>query len=174
MKKYLLAIAILMSLNVSAQSDFITDKDPENGSVVFKGVITYDDLLSEKTFTWLKSGTDSYKPDENSIKYLAAHLPQYKMVVFLGTWCDDSQSMIPKLYKILQLTNYPMKNYTMYGVDRTKQANFEEHKIYNIQNVPTIILFRDRFEVGRIVETLHKTMEADLISIIAADMARKQ
>ncbi len=173
MKLAFCILALLVNLQTMAQSDFRTSKDPENGSVVLKGNVMYRDLEREPTFGWMKTNAEKYSPDANSIKYLSEHLPNYKIVVFLGTWCEDSQYLIPKLHKLLGLTNYPMGSYMMFGVDRAKTSLNEEQMLYKIVNVPTIILYKDNREAGRIVETVQATLEADLIKIIAADLAKK-
>ena len=173
MKKILLAAMMLMSLGAAAQtqqSDYDVSKDKENGAVVFKGQCSFEDLSAEPTFGWLKRGSDAYKPDTTAIKFLKEHLPKYRMVVLIGTWCDDSQLYLPRLHKILQLTNYPMSRYTMYGLDRSKQAKHIEHRLYKADKVPTIIVYKDHTEIGRIVETVNKSVEADLMKIIQKDV----
>lgn len=170
MKKLLFTVAVLMSLTASAQSDFDESKDPKTGQRVYNGQFTFENLLEEKSFTWMKKGFSSYKPDTNAIKYLKAHLKDYRMIIMIGTWCDDSHDMIPKLYKVLTLTGYPMDNYSMYGTDRDKQERSLQNRFYNIKDVPTIILYRGNYEKGRIIETVKTSIEGDLMKIIADDI----
>lgn len=174
MKKMLLALALLISVNTFAQSDYDVSKDKENGAVVFKGQITFADLAKEPTFDWLKRGADAYTPDSVPVKYLKKYLPQYEIVVLMGTWCDDSQNMIPKLYKTLQVVGYPMNLYSMYGVDRAKTAKYVEHKLYKLDKVPTVIVYRNHMEVGRIVELTKKSVEKDLVNIIQPDVEKQE
>jgi len=62
----------------------------------------------------------------------------------------------------------------MFGVDRDKQAKYVEHKIYKIKDVPTVIVFKDHLEIGRITETVKKSVEADLANIIRPDIERDE
>ena len=149
-----------------AQSDFDISKDAENRSVVYKGQFTLDDLHKEASFNWFDNGLNSYKPNEKDLAFLKANLPAYKMVVALGTWCEDSQNHVPKLYKTLNEADYPTADIKLVGVDRNKQAKHNEHEEYNIKFVPTIILLKDGKEIGRVVETVQKSIEADLAAII--------
>ena len=55
----------------------------------------------------------------------------------------------------------------MYGVDRAKTTRNGDEKKYGITLVPTIILFKDGKEVGRITETVKKSIEEDLATIIS-------
>lgn len=169
MKQLLLLLFFISSINVFAQSDYDRSTDKENGSVVYKGQLTYDDLLKESSFSWLQEGVENYTPSSDAIDYLQKELPAYEVVVFLGTWCDDSKILIPKLYKTLQAANYPMRRYSMYGTDRAKTTKYVEHKLYKIEFVPTIILFKKNNEVGRVTENVKKSIEEDLMEIIKTD-----
>jgi len=173
MRGVILTALLLMSMIVKAQTDFETSTDKENGSVVFKGQITYNDLRKELSFKWLDKGIIDYKPAEADMVFLQKHLSGYEVVTFMGTWCDDSQNLVPKLLKVLAAADYPMHQHTMYGVDRTKQAKYTEAKFYEISRVPTIILLKDNLEVGRITESVNKSIEADLKAIIEKDLAKK-
>jgi hypothetical protein len=51
MRGIILIALLLMSMVVKAQTDFDTSTDKENGSVVFKGQITYNDLRKEPSLT---------------------------------------------------------------------------------------------------------------------------
>ena len=158
-----------MSLPATAQKTYVTAKDDQTGAVVFKGPITMADLSGEHSFSWMKRGETDYKPDSAAIKALRFALPAYTLVTFMGTWCDDSQSIIPKLAKVLQAARYPADKEVMYGVDRDKQTTGVESKIYDIKRVPTIIVFKGNKEVGRITESVSNSVEADLLQIVRRD-----
>jgi len=168
MRKIFVAILILVSINALAQNTpYNISKDPKNDELTFNGPINFNDLEKESSFTWLKSGTDEYRPDEQLVNVLKRQLHDYTMVVFLGTWCDDSHYLIPKLEKILQITGYPSTRLTMFGVNREKTTKGGEEKKYNITLVPTIILFNnDGKEMGRITESVQKSIEADLCAML--------
>jgi len=167
MKFFFFILSLLMSFSVCAQSDFDRSVDNENGSIVYNGRFSFEDLFKEPTFDWLKSGEKNYTPDSAAIQFLKASLNQYKLVVFLGTWCDDSQNLIPKLYRTLKLSGYSFDNYEMYGVDRSKETKTGAHSLYKIDKVPTIILIeKDNKEAGRIVEVVKKSIESDLMTLI--------
>lgn len=152
-----------------AQTAYDISKDEKNGATVFKGQITFADLEHESSFDWLKTNQAFYKPEESTLTYLRANLRRYTIVAFMGTWCDDSQFLIPQLYALLMDVHYPLSQYTMYGVDRKKTSNHGEHITYKIEKVPTIILFREGREVGRITEEVKKSIDADLADIIRSD-----
>jgi hypothetical protein len=168
MKNLLLIVLVMTGMQAFAQSDFDISRDKENDQVVFKGKISFEDLEKESSFSWLKKGED-YKPDSNAVKFLKKNLLNYELVVLMGTWCDDSHEMIPKLYKTLLLTEYPMVRFNMYGVDRAKEAKYIEHKLYRVDKVPVVIVYKNHMEVGRITEVVKKSIEEDLRRIVEAD-----
>jgi thiol-disulfide isomerase/thioredoxin len=165
MKKILLFMTMMTSITSFAQSNFETATDEQNGSVVFKGNISFNDLQTEKTFEWFQK-SKAYIPDAASITFLKDNLSRYRMVVFMGTWCEDSHYLIPRLHKVLSEAGYPMAEFTMYGVDRTKTTKDGAHEQYKVSKVPTIILIQNGIEKGRITETAQKSVEADLVNII--------
>lgn len=164
----------MTTLHATAQSDYDVSKDKENSAVVFKGKISFDDLNKEPTFGWLKRGEQAYKPSKEAIAYLKKYLGRYDLVVFMGTWCDDSHETIPKLEKVLEQSAYPMTQYAMFGVDRDKTAKYVEHKLYRIEFVPIIIVMKGHMELGRITETVKKSVEDDLEAIIRPDVDREE
>src|SRR6185503_1269356 len=128
--RYLFIIVLSMiTMSTTAQNThrYTTTKDTVTDGLIFNGPITFADLNNEPSFDWLKSGYDEYTPDASQLAYLRTNLSKYRMVVFMGTWCDDSHFLIPKLEKLLQLTGYPMQQYIMYGTARGKKTIGREH-----------------------------------------------
>jgi thiol-disulfide isomerase/thioredoxin len=170
MKNILLVFIMIIGITATAQT-FRVVKDPETDGKMYNGLFTFDDLDRETSFSWLKKGKDDYKPaDDKSLGVLQFYLRQYKIVIFLGTWCGDSRELVPKLEKVLEDVKYPMSKVSIYGVDRQKKTIGGEQKKYDITNVPTIILFKGDEEAGRIIESVKTTIEGDLAAIIEKDM----
>lgn len=165
MNRLVFLIVMMMSLNTFAQSKYETSKDAENGSLVFKGEIGFNDLGNETSFEWFKNYS-SYKPDTAAIAFLKQNLKDHELVVVMGTWCEDSHNLIPKLYQVLKLSNYPMDKLQLVGVDRSKDALNGEKGKYNIERVPTIILLNNETELGRITESVQESVEQDIIKLI--------
>ena len=174
MKKIFLALLMLAGIHAMAQSDYDVLKDKKTKSTVYKGECTFDDLLKNKNFSWLPEGAGEYKPDTAAVSYLKQQMPNYQMVVFMGTWCDDTYTVLPKLYKVLQATGYPMKNYTMYGVDRAKTTKYVESKLYKVENVPTIIVMKNMTEIGRVVEVPKRRVEVEIAALIKDDLQKQE
>lgn len=147
------------------QSDFKIVKGNNDTEIVYKGTLTFDDIKSVKDFN-LENAANDYKANETAINQLSEPLKQYDLVVFLGTWCEDSHRTIPQLYKVLQLTKYPLSKLTLFGVDREKKTIHEEQEKHDVKLVPTIIVMQDGKEIGRITEVVDRSVEQDLWKII--------
>ena len=163
------ALATIASFTAVAQNTMKTyeiSKDTENGSQVFKGPISFDILSKEASFTWYGKGIDAYQPNANDQAEVKKNIGKYRMMVFMGTWCDDSQDLVPKLYRLLTNVQYATADVKVYGVDRAKTTGDGAEKTYNVTRVPTIILFSGGTEIGRITENVQKSIESDLADIM--------
>ncbi len=148
-----------------AQSNFDINKDDQTGQTMFIGRCSFDDISDEASFDWFTMSSNNYNPDQNITEQLKKVLPSCQLYIFMGTWCEDTHNLLPKLYKTMLLSR-SYTNYKMYGVDRNKKSNNKEEEAYKIINVPTIIVMKDGVELGRIVETTKSTIESDLLKII--------
>ncbi len=109
---------------------------------------------------------DSYKPKDRYINKLNDKLDNIEMTIVLGTWCSDSKREVPRYYKILNEVGYDDKRIRLIAVDRNKEATGIDIMEIDIQKVPTFIIYRDKIEIGRIIETPNKSLESDLWKIV--------
>ena len=166
----LLLILLFISMETNAQNTpFTISKDTVHEGLIYNGTVTFDNLEQEKTFEWLREGFKEYSPEGKALNYLQFYLKNYSLILFLGTWCDDSHYLVPRLEKVLKLIQYPLDELMMYAVDRTKVTKDGANKIYNLVKVPTLIVLKNGKEVGRITENVSNSVEADLAAIVAKD-----
>jgi thiol-disulfide isomerase/thioredoxin len=104
-----------------------------------------------------------YKPDKAVLNQLRKKKEGVEILIVLGTWCSDSQEQVPKFFKILDKINFADKNVRMICVSSNKEAGAIETASYNIQKVPTFIIYKNGKEIGRIIETPYATLEKDLL-----------
>jgi thiol-disulfide isomerase/thioredoxin len=88
----------------------------------------------------------------------------------MGTWCGDSKKEVPRLYKVLEASNFPMEQLSVIAVSGEaslyKQSPQHEEKGLNIHRVPTVIFYKNGKEVNRIVEHPISSFEKDIFNII--------
>lgn len=162
----MVAATTVFPLASMAQSSYDTLRDEKNASLVYKGGITFANLLAEPSFKWMADGIEKYQPDDKVMQHMNTQLKSCRFLVFMGTWCEDSQNIIPRFYKVLQSAGYPLTDVLMYGLDRAKTTGSGIEKTYNISLVPTIIIYRNNTEIGRIIESVQTTVEGDIEKVI--------
>ncbi len=89
-------------------------------------------------------------------------------LVFLGTWCGDSRREVPRFLKVADRCGIDSSRIRLYGLDRTKKSSDGLTDQYHIERVATFIFLRNGAEVGRVTEKPNATIEADMLSILAA------
>ena len=94
------------------------------------------------------------------------------VLVFLGTWCSDSRREVPRFLKVADSAGIPMERVVLYALDRRKTSPDGLEKKYGIDRVPTFIFMKEGVEIGRIVEVPKTTVEADMLTILAAALTR--
>jgi thiol-disulfide isomerase/thioredoxin len=173
MKKLLAVLFLVINIllfnraiaQTQTQSDFEILEGKNDSDIVYRGPVTFDDISHVSAFH-LEAAAGDYNPKNKAIKALSNELAGYKLLVFLGTWCEDSHRMIPQLYKVLKLANYPMENLSLDALDRDKLDKNGKAPPYEITRVPTIVVLKNGTEIGRITEMPDKSVEQDLLKII--------
>lgn len=107
-----------------------------------------------------------YSPDSNILKQIMPMLDNISFRIVMGSWCGDSKEQIPRFIKVLDLSGYNSKKIKFIALDHYfKLEGFDNEKL-EIKKLPTIIVYRNKKEIGRIVETPLDTPEKDLLNIL--------
>jgi thiol-disulfide isomerase/thioredoxin len=91
-------------------------------------------------------------PNTTALENLKKNKDTIQILCFMGTWCEDSQNIIPKFYSLLDAAGFSPDRVTLIGVDRKKKTLSHLCEALNIINVPTIIVTKNGKEIGRVVE----------------------
>lgn len=108
----------------------------------------------------------TYEPDIEIIDQLKTRLSDVQIVVVLATWCGDSKDQVPRFLKMLDKVGFNPEKCTLIGVDSQKLARDIDVSVYDIEKVPTFIIYHDEIEAGRIIETPQTSLESDLLKIL--------
>ena len=152
MKRIICFVLIFIAAKaVFAQNQFeILSEKP--GEKTFKGIISREVLLSDTSFRWYQESLKGYIPNAIAVSGLKKQADSIQLLTFMGTWCEDSQFIIPKFFALLDAAGFPAERVTLIGVDRKKKTLSHLCEALNIKNVPTIIVLKNGKEVGRVVE----------------------
>jgi thiol-disulfide isomerase/thioredoxin len=145
-------IAISNILFSQAQYQIVKDeKHPEQQylmGIVNKYLIQNDTAFSK----WYTNSASYYKPDTATIAAMATANKGLQFVIFGGTWCEDTQFILPKFFKLQEMSGVPDNVISLFGVNRAKKSLAAIADAFAIVNVPTIIVMKNGKEVGRVVE----------------------
>jgi|DewCreStandDraft_4_1066084.scaffolds.fasta_scaffold00742_3 thiol-disulfide isomerase/thioredoxin len=162
-KKLFFLFLILGLLSCSVKK-YVISKD-EKGKSVIVGKIGWEDW--KKHSGWQDFDASDYSlSSDDLITFSKLDVRNIDFIIFAGSWCGDSESEVPIIYKIFRESGIGESKLRLIGVDRQKQDNEGKAMIYNITRVPTLIILRDGSEIGRIVEFPKKSWELDIIDII--------
>ena|SRR5690242_11584571 len=175
LKGLLIGAAVWIGLQPQAKAQETYKSSVEqDGQKVLVGRINEKILANDSAFAWFYSGVNKYNPDPKMIKYISAYRDSFNVVVFAGTWCPDTHRLLPQFYRVMLASSYPADRIQLYGVDRNNKALDGEAAKYKLEKTPTFIILRHGREVGRIVESVHRNMESDIVALLDKMVAEEQ
>lgn len=153
MKKFF-SVFILTLLSVqflSAQINYeVLVERPNEKS--YKGLLSKEILQADTSFKWYAQSIVGYTPNKTAVEGLQQCKDSVQLLVFMGSWCEDSQNIIPKMFALTEAAGFSSEKITLIGVDRKKKSIGQLSEALNITNVPTIIVLKKGKELGRVVE----------------------
>jgi thiol-disulfide isomerase/thioredoxin len=162
------ALLILFSVAVlRAQEKNIEITEQSSGKPILIGLCDRSAFADSSFAWWFNSGYDSYSADSATIKKFYNKLEGAEITIVMGSWCSDSRREVPRLFKILDKVNFNQNRVTLYCVDRGKKEPSGRVEKLSIKLVPTIIVYRNETELGRITESPEVSLEKDLLKIIS-------
>ena len=156
MRKYLLLLLCLSAATTGlfAQAQYEASQDlPNHPDVkIVRGLVNKYLIQNDTAFKWYGPNQGGYNPDTATLNAMARAKGKYQLIVFGGTWCEDTQFILPKFFKLQEKSGFPDEAITMFGVNRAKNSLGSIAKAFNITLVPTIIVMKDGKEIDRVVE----------------------
>lgn len=157
MRKLFQTLILLIVAHGSFAQNAEVSRDAE-GNKVLKGFITRQQLASDTSFTWFAKNSKDYTPDASAVTALKAAKDSVYVLAFGGTWCHDTQFILPKFYQLADASGLAPDHITLVGVGHDKKTVQHLSETFNITNVPTFIVLKNGQELGRVVEYGKKGM----------------
>ena len=148
----LVALISCFSGRVAAQSNLNYQVISDSETKVLKGYINRSVLENDTTFKWFAENMKYGSANPAAVESFRTNAGRFSIVIFGGTWCHDTQNLLPVFYRLVDKSGYPENKITLIGVDRNKTAPNNLEKVYKVTNVPTFIVMKDGNELGRVVE----------------------
>jgi thiol-disulfide isomerase/thioredoxin len=154
MKKLLVTGILFMLAAVSfSQTQYEVTYDTKHPGVkILRGIVNKDLVRNDTAFKWYAESQRIYNPSDTSVVGPMQRNKDVSYILFGGTWCEDTQFILPKFFKLQEKAGIPDNKITFFGVNRDKQTLGNLASAMNITNVPTIIVMKNGKEVGRVVE----------------------
>ena len=130
------------------------------------GEINLRDLQQPAFASWFEKNYKDYHPAPNVMEKLRPLMDDVTIMLFMGTWCHDSQREVPRLMKLLKLVEFDASNLRIIGLSTNKTSSSEIEQVFNIKRTPTIVFLHDGTDIGRVVERPQTTLEQDMLAII--------
>jgi thiol-disulfide isomerase/thioredoxin len=149
----LLVASFFITKSTVSQLQYQTSIDEKHPTQkILTGIISKNILATDTSFKWYAISQNAYKTDTGLINCFAKKAAKIQLVVFGGTWCEDTQFILPRFFKLLDAAKVGEDKVTFFGVNRAKKTWANMADAFNITNVPTIIVMKEGKEIGRVVE----------------------
>jgi hypothetical protein len=114
------------------------------------GITTWD--YWKKNAGWQDYEAKDFYIDYNKLDTLKKNLSSgnYSFIVFASAFCSECQEEIPKMFRIFTETTTSQDKIILIGIDKNNNEPTGTYKKYSIKSVPTVVVLKDRIEIGRI------------------------
>lgn len=167
--KYI-ALFVIAIISFSCTSSINQETVNYENETILVGEVNWNGLTKLPYSTWFDPNYLDYNVDTATLNTAHLQLSEVDIIVFLGTWCSDSQLEVPQFYKILDYLHYDVGSMHVIALEKleNKQMVSPEHEEedYGITHVPTFIFKRNDKEIGRITEYPNVTLEKDMVVIL--------
>jgi thiol-disulfide isomerase/thioredoxin len=161
---------LFITITATAQlHSYEISTDPENNSKVLKGLLLRSDIQNDTSFKWFNDNMKFGQANAAAVDAFKKHINDFQLVVFAGTWCEDTQNLLPVFYRLIDKSGFPESSITLIGVDRPKTTLHNLHNAFHATRTPTFIVMKDGKEIGRVEEYgKYGQIDKELGEIVAA------
>jgi hypothetical protein len=134
MKKFVLSTIALISFQyIFAQTEISREA---GGTKIIKGFIVKKELATDTAFAWYAQNAKGYIPAADVVQQYSTHKDSVNLIIFGGTWCDDTKNLLPKFFTTTDAASFPENRITLIGVDRSKKTLYNLTEAFGVTNVP--------------------------------------
>ena len=165
--KNLIIVIIFLQLIISCSTTLNqTVYDKQSKTRILVGLSNRGRLQQNPFSGWFNNEYDAYALNKEAIQGINNDSENLSIKLFMGTWCRDSRREVPRIYRILDAAGFDESRLTLINLNREKISPGEEEVGLNIHHVPTVILYNNGNEIGRIIESPVQLLEEDMAAIL--------
>ncbi|AKA34559.1 thioredoxin family protein [Flagellimonas lutaonensis] len=117
------------------------------------GLLSISMFHDSKEYPWYQIQYDNYSLDTDVLDSILNEFPDISFKLFVGLWCSDSKSFLPKFGAIVDyIEDVSNVDLEIYGINRGKNLPEDIVNLYDIKFVPTLIVLKNGSEINRIEE----------------------
>ena len=128
----------------------------------------FDPSLLLRAYPKYRRKYEYYRPDPKVLERLSKIDGAVEVVAFYGVWCRDSKREIPQLLKVANSLNDWIDFDVLLVPVNEYRKRLDGGRPVAIKKTPTLVLYINGREVGRIEERARPTTEAALLRILKA------
>ena len=140
--------------------------DKQSKTKMLVGLSNRGGLQQDSFSVWFNKEYGAYALNNEAVQVINNDSKNLSIKLFMGTWCKDSRREVPRIYRILDAADFNESRLTLINVDREKKSPDSEETGLNIHHIPTVILYKNGSEIGRIIETPVQLLEEDMAAIL--------
>lgn len=181
MRQLILFLALSMVVSCNQQTKKKSDEPQTQEKVIIPDALLGKDFdgneilvgqissaqMTQYNAAWFDKEYDFYKVNDERLAQIKPFLKDKRVVLLMGTWCEDSQREVPGMMKILNAAGYNTAEMEIIAVDEDKKTVEGLEKKYDLTYIPALIFFDGEKEVNRIVEFPINTLEQDMLDILS-------
>ena len=166
MKKIIIAIMVshIFTSCSTTMNQAVYDKQLKTKMLV--GLSNRDGLQQDPFSVWFNKEYGAYTLNKEAVQVIKNDSENLSIMLFMGTWCGDSRREVPRIYRILDAVDFDESRLTLINMDREKNSLDGEETGLNIHHVPTLILYKNSSEIGRVIESPIQSLEEDMAAIL--------
>src|SRR3954452_11058900 len=111
-----ISLISFFSNRANAQSNLTYQVISDSETKVLKGYLNRSILESDTTFKWFAENMKYGTADPAAVESFKTNASHFSIVIFGGTWCHDTQNLLPVFYRLVDKSGYPENKITLIGV----------------------------------------------------------
>ena len=158
-------LLMLYQMGQSQHLNFMVDDSVRNRPV-YVDHVDRNGLLAGEIGLHFQEDYEAYQPETAAVEQLKSLVNDIQITIIFGSWCGDSKDQLPRFVKLLDMMDFDTEKVFVVGVDSQKKAREIDVQPYAIEKVPTFIFYKNKIEIGRIIETPQESLEKDFLMVV--------
>src|SRR4051794_5484810 len=93
--------------------EVLKDRD---SSKMLRGIVSRQQITGDTAFSWYETNLKIFRPNTEAMAAVKAKADKINIVIFGGTWCEDTHQLLPKYLSILEGAQFPDDRLTLVAV----------------------------------------------------------